>query len=241
MVDLHCHILPGVDDGSPDMATSLEMAEIAVADGIDTVVATPHLSTDNPLSPSEIRAATQAFNEALRQQQIDLVVLPGAEVEAQLQMVESLRGKQLITIGDRGRHLLIETPFVGIPQFLEQICFELQIAGVTPVLAHPERSELARQQPEVLQRLAERGCLLQVNVDSVLGRAGRDAKRLAVSLLRTGQAQILASDAHDVRHRPPRLSPAQQELERAVKNINFQILVDTLPRQIIEPAKEKYK
>ena len=241
MVDLHCHILPGIDDGAPDMETSLEMAQIAVADGIDTVVATPHASSTNPLSPSEIRAATQAFNEALRQQQIDLVVLPGAEVEAQLQMVELLRGKQLITIGDRGRHLLIETPFVGIPQFLEQICFELQIAGITPVLAHPERSELARQQPEVLQKLAERGCLLQVNADSVLGRAGRDAKRLAVSLLRTGQAQILASDAHDAHYRPPRLSSARNKLERAVKDINFQMLTDRVPRSIIDSPKESHK
>ena len=241
MVDLHCHILPGIDDGSPDMQTSLEMAQIAVADGIDTLVATPHLSPTNPLAPSEIRAATQALNEALAQQQIELLVLPGAEVEAQPELAQLLKAGQLVTVGDRGGHLLVETPFVGIPQFLEQMCFELQIAGITPVLAHPERSQLANQQPEVLQRLVERGCLLQINVDSVLGQAGREAKRLALDLLQTGGGRILASDAHDTHHRPPRLSPAQQELERAVKNINFEMLVEHVPRSIIEPVKENPK
>lgn len=218
------------------MQTSVEMAQIAAADGIDVIVATPHLSSVSPLSPSEIRAATQRLNKALESRHIDLTVLPGAEVEARPNLAQLLRDDQLVTLADRGGHLLIETPFVGIPQFLEQMCFELQIAGAVPILAHPERSELALLRPEILEQLAERGCLLQVNVDSVLGQAGREARRLAFGLLRTGQAYILASDAHDASYRPPQLSPARKELERAVKSIDFQMLVEDMPRSIIDPS-----
>ncbi len=233
MIDLHCHILPGLDDGATDLQAALEMAQVAADDGIDIVVATPHVSSVNSLSPDEIRMATQALNEALQQQNIDLTIVPGAEVEAQPQLVKLLKSGQLVTLGDNGTHLLIETAFVGVPQFLEQMCFELQVVGVTPVLAHPERSELAVRQPEILSKLAERGCLLQVNASSILGQAGRRVKAIALDLLRSGQAQVLASDAHDLRYRPPQLSPARKELERVVKNIDFQMLVDRMPHGII--------
>ena len=238
MVDLHCHILPGVDDGAPDLETSLEMAKVAAADGIDTIVATPHLLVDNPLSPAEIRTVTQTLNQALCEEEIDLVVLPGAEVEVQPGLAELLRDQQLVTLGDKGSHLLIEIPFVGIPQLLEQICFELQIAGVTPVIAHVERTQVAARQPEILPVLVERGCLLQVNVDSVLGHNGPRIRRVALELLRSGLAEILASDAHDSYHRPPELSPACKELQRAIMNINMDMLIEDVPRSIIAVSKE---
>ncbi len=165
--------------------------------------------------------------------QIDLTILPGAEVEDRPNLAGLLKDDELLTVADNGRHLLIETPFVGIPQFLEQMCFELQIIGITPILAHPERSELARRCPEILEKLVDRGCLLQINVASVLGQSGRESRRLALRLLQTGQAHILASDAHDANFRPPQLSLVRKELERMVKNIDFQMLVDGIPRSII--------
>ena len=110
--------------------------------------------------------------------------------------------------------------------------------GVTPVLAHPERSALGNRKPEILQALVERGCLLQVNVDSMLGGNGRQIRRVALDLLRSGRAQILASDAHDPYHRPPELSAGRKELAQAVKNINFDRLVEDVPRRIIDPPKE---
>ena len=110
MVDLHCHILPGVDDGSPDIATSLEMARVAVADGIDTIVATPHVLSPDLLPATQIRAVTEELNAALRQHEIKLMVLPGAEVEMQPGLPELLRAGQLMTLGDKSGHLLIEPP-----------------------------------------------------------------------------------------------------------------------------------
>ena len=237
MVDLHCHILPGLDDGPPDMETSLEMAQLAVADGIDTIVATPHVLSGKPLPAAQIRAATQALNETLRQREIELVVLPGAEVEMQARLPELVRTGQIMTPGDKGKYLLIELPFMGIPRLLEQMCFELQVTGITPILAHPERTELGGRKPQILEALVERGCLLQVNAGSVLGRNGRQSRRVALDLLRSGLAQILASDAHDPYYRPPELSTARTELVQAAKNVNFDRLVEDVPRSIIEPTK----
>lgn len=238
MVDLHCHILPGLDDGSPDLETSLEMAQVAVGDGIDTIVATPHVASGSPLSPAQIRTATQAMNVVLREHDIHLVVLPGAEVEAQTRLPELVRGGQVVTLGDKGRHLLIEIPLVGIPQLLEQMCFELQLVGITPVLAHPERTELGSRKREILETLVQRGCILQANVDSVLGHNGRRIRRLTLDLLRSGLVQVLSSDAHDPHYRPPELSGARKELARSLKNIDFDMLVEELPRSIIEGPRE---
>ena len=243
MIDLHCHILAGLDDGAADLETSLAMAEIAVADGIETIVATPHVGVGGgrkpqmffpyattsvrteaggATAPEIVRAATAELNEAL--------------IERGLALVQQ---GEFLALGDRGNCLLLEAPFAGIPTYLEQLCFELQIAGITPILAHPERSELLQQEPAMCERLVERGCLLQVNADSVRGRQGRTVRNITTDLIRGGLAHILSTDAHNASSRPPRLSDARDAVVQITDEDTFIGMTEVVPRAVLDGGERK--
>jgi len=238
MIDLHCHILPGLDDGSPNLATSLEMARIALNDGIETIVATPHSSVDAGPTPAQIRMATQQLQVALADHDLPLTILPGAEVRAHPDLMALIAEGQIMTIADQGDYLLLEPPLIGVPNYLEQLCFQLQIAGITPLLAHPERTELYRQEPQVYQRLAERGCLLQVNAESIRGSEGRSTRNNSLRLLRDGLTDILASDAHNATSRPPVLSDVRREVMHIVGKDAFHRMTQLVPAILIRNAEE---
>ena len=233
MIDLHCHILPGLDDGSPDLATSLAMARIALDDGIETIVATPHWLVDIGPTPAQIRTAAQQLQTALVDHNIPLTVLPGAEVRADPELPAMVRRDEVMTLADDGRYLLLEPPFIGIPNYLEQLCFELQIAGITPILAHPERAEVAQREPELYERLVARGCLIQVNAPSLHGDYGRTIAEIAADLIRRGLAHIVASDAHNATSRPPVLSDARQAVVQAAGEAAFRQMTELVPSRII--------
>jgi len=233
MIDLHCHILPGLDDGSPDLATSLEMARIALDDGIETIVATPHWFVDAGPTPAQIRTATRQLQAALADGDLPLTVLPGAEVRADPQLAEMVRCDEVITVADGGEYLLMEPPFIGIPNYLEQLCFELQVAGITPILAHPERAEIAQHQPEMYERLVERGCLIQVNAPSLHGEYGRTIAEIAADLIRRGLAHIVASDAHNTTSRPPVISDVRRAVVQGAGENAFRKMTELVPSKII--------
>jgi protein-tyrosine phosphatase len=140
---------------------------------------------------------------------------------------------EVMTVADRGNYLLLEPPLVGVPNYLEQLCFELQIAGITPLLAHPERTELYRQDPEIYQRLAERGCLIQVNAASIRGSEGRTTRNNSLSLLRDGIADVLASDAHNASSHPPVISNVRRDVSRAAEKDTFRQMTEVVPGKII--------
>ncbi len=233
MIDLHCHILPGLDDGSPDLATSLEIAHIALNDGIETIVATPHWFVDAGPTPAQIRTAVQQLQAALVDHNLPLTVLPGAEVRADPELAAMIRRNAVMTLADRGEYLLLEPPFIGVPNYLEQLCFELQIAGITPILAHPERAEIAQHQPELYERLVARGCLIQVNAPSLHGEYGRTIAEIAADLIRRGLAHIVASDAHNATSRPPVLSDVRQAVVQAAGEDAFRKMTELVPSRII--------
>ncbi len=260
MIDLHCHILAGLDDGAADLETSLAMAEIAVADGIETIVATPHVGVGGGRRPQMffpyattsvrteaggatvpeiVRAATAELNEALIERGLALTILPGMEVEAHPEVAWLVRQGEFLALGDQGKYLLLEVPLAGIPTYLEQLCFELQIAGITPILAHPERSELLRQEPGVCERLVERGCLMQVNADSVRGRQGRTVRNIATDLIREGLAHILSTDAHNASSRPPRLSDARDAVVQIADEDTFLRMTEVVPRAVLVGGERK--
>ena len=149
MIDTHCHILPGLDDGARDMETALEMARIAHRDGIRAIIATPHVNLETCLPSREtIRARTAELSEALAREGIEVAVHAGAEHALSGDLLERLRAGELMTLADRGKHLLVELPFGGYPAFVSEVFFSLQLAGVTPVLAHPERAAAGRTELE---------------------------------------------------------------------------------------------
>lgn len=231
MIDLHCHILPGVDDGARDMEEALAMARLAVGDGISTIVATPHLQPQDFGNPQYILEGVSGLQEALQAEDLPLEVLPGAEVPAVPEVLEHL--DTVPRLGPQDRYLLLEIPLVGMPTYMEEMVFSLQLAGITPVLAHVERSQFTQRNPDVLLRLAERGCPLQINADSLLGRNGRAVRTLAQRLLREVPGCILSTDAHNADQRPPLLSPALPAFRRLGGEGRFREVTQVWPAKIL--------
>lgn len=211
MVDLHCHILPGLDDGPATLPDALAMARLAAADGVRVIVATPHVRREYRYpEPDLIREATARLDQAIRAENLPLRLLPGAEIPAEPELLEALQAGRLLTVGDRGRHVLIELPPNAPAIYVPELFFRLQVAGYTPVVAHVERAAIFRHQPGLLRELHDRGVLLQLNVESL--RAGWGTRRYARQLVREGLVDVLASDGHNTRRRPPVLTPARRAL-----------------------------
>lgn len=215
MIDLHCHILPGLDDGPDDLDQSIAMARAAVADGVSTLVATPHVGTRNFDAPiTRIRDAADNLVQRLQSENIPLKLLLGTELAATSDIAALLDAGRALTLGATGRFLLIELPFTGQPAGLERQFFDLEIAGYKILLAHPERSMACQHDPGLLARLRERGYRAQINARSLVGREGRRVRNLCIRWLRDGLVDAIASDGHDARRRPPILTPARRTILR---------------------------
>ncbi len=222
-VDIHCHLLPGVDDGASDWDESLAMAQLAVADGISTIVATPHqLGNHGSNHGPAIREQTAQLQQLLQQQGIPLRVLPGADVRIEPDMIDKLRNGEVLTLADRRRHVLLELPHeVYLP--LERWLDSLHAAGITGILSHPERNQGILAGRDVLWPLAEAGCLFQVTAGSLVGTFGPDVEQLAQWLVRQGLAHFVATDAHGIKARRPLLRRA---FDRVAHLAGYEVAVD---------------
>lgn len=201
MIDLHSHVLPGLDDGAQTVAASVELARAAATDGIATLAATPHVRSDYPTTPEQMEAGVDAVRAELDAAGVAIEIVPGGEVA--FDRLPELSRDELtrFTLGQTGRYLLVEFPYGGWPLALEQRVFELLASGLTPLVAHPERSRDVQADPGRLERAVAGGALVQITAASLDGRLGRAPKIAAEGLLRRGLAHVLASDAHapDVR------------------------------------------
>jgi protein-tyrosine phosphatase len=212
VVDLHSHILPGLDDGSETIEEALEMARAAVADGITTVAATPHVRDDYPTEPDEMEAAVDAVRAALAEASIPLELLPGAEIAYDRLPELDDPALRRFGLGGNPRYLLLEPPYEGWPLGLEQTVFELQLRGFAVVLAHPERNDEVQERPERLERLVEMGVLVQLTAASIDGRLGPRPQKTGLRLLELELAHLLASDAHAPTLRQVGMSAAAQHV-----------------------------
>lgn len=217
LVDVHCHVLPGVDDGAPDLEASLGMLRAATAGGTAVVVATPHQHPGRyPNEPAPLRAAHRRLIEA-RQRLVDRgEVLPeillGAEVHLQDDLPRRVRDGERLTLAG-GPYLLLELPDVFAMSLVEELVYELRLADVVPVLAHPERCGGIVREPGRLRRLVGLGALAQVTAASVDGSFGQPCRQLTDSFLRAGLVHAVASDAHDLERRPPSLAAARRRVQ----------------------------
>lgn len=221
MIDLHCHILPGIDDGAAALEDSLALAEAFVREGIETVAATPHLSPDYPTPPETIPRAVAEVREAIDRAGIPLAVVGGAEIAFPSLpglATEALRG---LTLGGADT-LLLESPYGAGGALLEEAVFDLQVRGFRVLLAHPERSPPFQERPERLAALVEHGALCSVNAGSMRGRFGERVRRTAIELFSKGLVHDVASDAHDVRTRAPGLLSGFEALERELPGLTDQ-------------------
>lgn len=211
LVDLHIHLLPGLDDGPRSRAEALELARLAVEAGVGTAVCTPHLMVgrfDNVRS--RVLPAVRRLQEALDAEGLPLRLLPGCEAYAHPSLPALHDAGELPTLGD-GPFLLLELPWTALPPGLDELLFELQQRGLRPILAHPERYAPVQRQPDLVGRWVERGVLVQVNALHLAAASLGIVHRTAWRLLERGWVHLLASDAHSTR-RPPCLGPLLERL-----------------------------
>lgn len=204
MIDLHCHILPGLDDGPANEDFSLAMARAAVDAGIQVIVATPHVRSDYQVELDEIAAKVDSLNAVLEAGELPLMVMAGGEVSFGKATELGDRDLEKVCLG-RTRHLLVESPYGKREIDVEGILVDLQRRDFSPILAHPERCPIFRSDPERLARLVERGVLCSITAASMAGGFGEPVRRFALDLLRDGLVHDVASDAHDHLHRRPEL------------------------------------
>lgn len=213
MIDLHSHILPGLDDGAPDLESALALARAAVEAGTETMVATPHVREDYAVSPDTIAPRVDELNRSLEERSIGLTVVAGAEIG--VTKLEELSDSALgiLSLGS-GPYLLIESPYTHASSMLENQLFELQVRGFRPILAHPERCPSFLGDRERLARFVARGVLCSVTAGSIAGRFGKTVWRFTVDLFRSQLVHNIASDAHDDHLRPPGLCAGTKQLDR---------------------------
>lgn len=209
MIDLHSHLLPELDDGSKSLEMSLQMARIAVADGIRAMACTPHILPgvyDN--QPLEILEATERLKRALRAEGIQLGLVPGADIHAVPDLVARLHAGRVPTLGG-GRYFLFEPPHHVAPPGLLDLTRETLAAGYIPVLTHPERLTWIEKQYDLICAMDEAGAALQLTAASITGGFGDRARYWSLRMLDEGRVDIVATDAHHPRRRPPILSEAR--------------------------------
>jgi len=233
LIDLHCHILPGLDDGPRTMEESLAMARMAAADGTRVIVATPHVDRELTIpDPNLVRHLVAELDRAVQEEGLPLRILPGSEVPAEPELLTALQEGRVLTVGDRGRHVLVELPSTTAAIYAPELFFRLQLAGYTPVIAHVERVAVFRQEPRMLQNFRDRGYHLQMNASSLRSRFG--SGRYARRLLKQGLVDIIASDGHDTMRRLPLLSPAQGHIKSPAL---FEQLTLTNPGALLRPPR----
>lgn len=208
MVDIHHHLLPGLDDGSDSMETSVAMAKLAAADGITHVVCSPHANGNYAFDPAVNTARTDALRARLTEQNIPITLGRGCDFHLSYENVNyAKRDPARFSINGLG-YLLVEVPDYGLPPGLTETFYELQLAGLTPILTHPERNPTLQKEPERMKEWLRGGLLIQVTADSVTGHKGKHAQRMAHDLLEKRWVHFLATDAHNTTSRPPRMREA---------------------------------
>lgn len=244
MIDLHSHILPGLDDGSAAMEDTLAIARQLSDAGFHTVIATPHVLDGGVFLPrEEILASVERVQEALRSAKIPLEIYPGSEVYIFPDLARWVMNGKIMTINN-SQYLLLELPLMEVPTYTEQVFFDLQVNGITPVLAHPERYERLIREPQILCEWGRKGVLFQVNIRSIGGRYGRHAREMARSMLASGLVHFLGSDAHRPLREPSLYTEELRMIMALTGESAFRDLVFENPFKVLQgepvPFSEEY-
>jgi len=234
MIDLHCHLLPGIDDGANDIGVSLAMARMAVADGIFTVACTPHITPGVYANTGpQIARAVADLSRALEEAEIPLHLTTGADVHISPDMVDGLKTGRIPTIGG-SRYFLLEPPHHVPPPRLEEFVFNVMTAGYLPVITHPERLSWIDAYYPLLCRLVQQGALVQLTAGAVTGQFGGRVQRWAERMLDDDIVHIVATDAHSATRRPPILSEARDRIGRRWGEDRAEAMVVANPLGILE-------
>ncbi|MCB9011934.1 MAG: tyrosine protein phosphatase [Actinobacteria bacterium] len=235
MIDIHCHLLPGIDDGPGVVADAIAMAQAAVEAGITTTICTPHMIAQYPNLPEDVVSGVDAFRAELASAGVELEIVPGGEISMDWLPRMSDDAVRAATLGGNGRWILLEVPFRGWPIHLPAMLTDLEIRGFGVVLAHPERNSSVQASPDRMREIVGRGALVQLTASSFTGDHGPRARQAAEALLRNGMAHFLASDAHSATWRPPELLPGLEAAADAIDSTSDALrwMVDDGPRALL--------
>ena len=246
MIDLHCHILPYIDDGANDWDESLEMSEIARRDGVHTIVATPHIKPGVYSPPKKlILSRVQEINQLLENKinSRDLQILPGADTYLQPDILHQIEEGTILYVGGNINsmnpihYLLLELPdYFLFPQVKDSFA-KLKDKGIIPILSHPERNAMLQRNSKLLHKLIQAGVLSQVTAMSITGEFGRDIQKFTKKLTHKDLVHIIASDAHSKDRRPPVLSRAVEATAKIIGSERAEMMVKEIPQAVIEGRK----
>ncbi len=234
MIDCHNHMLPAIDDGAHDWEMSIAMARRAVDSGITVVVCTPHHNNgafEN--SRATILQHISTLHEVLVQNGIDLQLIPGSELHLVPKLLSELESGEAMTYADRGKAVLVELPKRMIPAGTESILEKLIHAGITPVVAHPERNATLAQDPDTAIQWTTWGCKLQLTAMSCAGRFGEPLQEVSRYLVERGAAHLIASDAHRPRGRAPDMRGGAEAIESWVGAQAAEVMTYVNPANLV--------
>jgi protein-tyrosine phosphatase len=235
VIDIHTHILPGVDDGVKTEDEAVEFARVAAADGVRTIVATPHCREGFYfIRRDEVLDHVARLRARLEGEGVEVELLPGAEVHLAPELAARVADGRAPTLGDNGRTLLLELSLSQYPVDVQNVLFQLGLAGLITVFAHPERVRYFQDDVRRYEELVRMGALGQITTGSITGRFGEATREFSEELLRKGLVHVIASDAHNVRGRPPRFREALQAAGECVGEAYAAAMVDDAPRALIE-------
>lgn len=210
MIDIHCHILPGIDDGPEDIETSFKMLEMAHEDGITHIAATPHFTYNEKPSAREIYDRLIMLRESMVSRGTDIHLLPGADIKLTYELLHGIENNTIPTING-SRYFLLELPDL-IPPNLDNFIFEATLRGFVPIITHPERNYSLLASPEKTSFIRKAGALVQLTAMSVTGEFGGQIRKFSHLLLKKGMVDFIATDAHNTDRRVPVLSKAYREI-----------------------------
>lgn len=234
MYDIHCHLLPGIDDGAVNMEEAVDMARAASQMGIESIIATPHyvegITGGNLLHNQQTLAA---LNGELARMGINTRIFLGNEVRVTPNVLNLLNSKEISTLNG-SRYILLELPVYDIPIFLESLIYTMRVKGLVPIIAHPERNYEIMQNPGILHGLIGRGCLAQLNISSMKGKYGAKVRKTARTILEYDMVHFIATDAHSAKDFLCAVSKGLVTVEKLTDSDKFDRLSIVNPRMVFE-------
>ncbi len=236
MIDLHCHILPDLDDGARSLDEAVEMARIAEDEGIEKIVATPHLFRDNFVYEDlgTIEERRKELSEALKVNKIQVELFPGAEVHISHNLIDEIKKNRSYLVLNQSSYMFVEFPTDHVFSGVKELFFELMSEGITPIIAHPERNSVFARNPGFLYELIQKEALAQANSGSFSGVYGREVEEAVFRFLELNLIHFIGSDGHNTRSLAPRLSEAVKRAEITLGKERSRALVLDNPRAVIE-------
>ncbi|WHY12586.1 tyrosine protein phosphatase [Peribacillus frigoritolerans] len=215
MIDIHCHILPGVDDGPADLNESINMAKKAAEEGITHLFATPHHLNEKYLNiKQDIIGYVLKLNEHLQQNNIPLYVHPGQELRIHREIFTSIEKEEILTLDESGKYLLLELPSGKVPAYTKEVIYELLLKGITPIIVHPERNKELLENNKLLFELVQEGALTQLTSGSIIGNFGKNIQSFSKKIIEHNLTHFIATDAHNLDSRGFTLQQAYETITK---------------------------